>query len=121
MSKAAIIQRINSVSKDLAKATEKLAKLQSAQAHLDGIPIDFEYIPQDAISIKGAYQLYGTPYDTMATNEEELVTQAKAQLDVKKEIVSGALKRAIAIESTKVVSCTTTLTSLRHQLAMAKD
>ena len=118
MNRAAINQKITIVGEQLTLVNEKLAKLQAAKAQVEGVKVDFKYLPQDTENIKQTYQLSGKPYETMTTEEEGIVTQAKTKLEEKKDI---DLESAIQTESSNAGSLNLQLYGLTLDLASAKD
>ena len=79
MSKSEVIAQINEISAIVSASREKLKKLLAAKSKVDTIEIALKYIPENAESIKDSYNLYGAPYDVMATDEKQVVTKAIKQ------------------------------------------
>lgn len=121
MSKAEINAQISQVQDEISKASEKLSKLNAAKARLDGVGIDFKYLPENSMAIKSNYQLSGKPYDTMTTDEEKIVTDTKSKLVDKKTLVISELNSAIAKEASTILIASVRLSNLRASLALEKD
>ncbi len=121
MSKAEINAQISQVQGEISKASEKLSKLNAAKARLDGVGIDFKYLPENSLIIKLIYQLSGKPYDTMTTDEEKIINDTKSKLIDKKTLVIGELNSAIAKEASTILIASVRLSNLRASLALEKD
>ena len=121
MSRAEINAQISQVQGEISKASEKLSKLNAAKARLDGVGIDFKYLPENSLIIKLIYQLSGKPYDTMTTDEEKIINDTKSKLIDKKTLVIGELNSAIAKEASTILIASVRLSNLRATLALEKD
>ncbi|MBS5355598.1 hypothetical protein HMPREF3002_00865 [Streptococcus sp. HMSC065E03] len=121
MSRAEINAQISQVQGEISKASEKLSKLNAAKARLDGVGIDFKYLPENSLIIKLIYQLSGKPYDTMTTDEEKIINDTKSKLIDKKTLVIGELNSAIAKEASTILIASVRLSNLRASLALEKD
>ena len=121
MSRAEINAQISQVQGEISKASEKLSKLNAAKARLDGVGIDFKYLPENSMIIKLIYQLSGKPYDTMTTDEEKIINDTKSKLIDKKTLVIGELNSAIAKEASTILIASVRLSNLRASLALEKD
>lgn len=121
MSKAEINAQISRVQGEISKASAKLSKLNDAKACLEGVEVDFHYLPENSLIIKLIYQLSGKPYDTMTTDEEKIVNDTKSKLIDKKTLVIGELNAAIAKETTTITIGSFRLSNLRASLALEKD
>lgn len=121
MSRAETNAQISQVQGEISKASEKLSKLNAAKARLDGVGIDFKYLPENSLIIKLIYQLSGKPYDTMTTDEEKIINDTKSKLIDKKTLVIGELNSAIAKEASTILIASVRLSNLRASLALEKD
>lgn len=121
MSKSEVIAQINEISAIVSASREKLKKLLVAKSKVDTIEIALKYIPENAESIKDSYNLYGTPYDVMATDEKQVVTTANTDFKKVRETVSKELEQAIKQESTIISSNSYLLESLQKSLSVLRD
>ena len=120
MSGSNIIIQICEVNSVLSASREKLKKLLAAKSKVDTIEIALKYIPENAESIKDSYNLYGAPYDVMATDEKQVVTQANTDFKKVRDTVSNELEQAIKQENTIISSNTYLLESLQNQLSFLR-
>lgn len=121
MSKSEVIAQINEISAIVSASREKLKKLLAAKSKVDTIEIALKYIPENAESIKDSYNLYGAPYDVMATDEKQVVTQANTDFKKVRDTVSNELEQAIKQENTIISSNSYLLESLQKQLSFLRD
>ena len=117
MSKSELIAQINKIHAIVNTSREKLKKLLAAKRKVDTIEIALKYIPENAESIKDSYDLYGAPYDVMATDEKQVITQANTDFKKVRETVSNELEQAIKQENTIISSNSYLLESLQKQLS----
>ena len=117
MSKSELIAQINKIHAIVNTSREKLKKLLAAKSKVDTIEIALKYIPENAESIKDSYDLYGAPYDVMATDEKQVITQANTDFKKVRETVSNELEQAIKQENTIISSNNYLLESLQKQLS----
>ena len=117
MSKSELIAQINKIHAIVNTSREKLKKLLAAKSKVDTIEIALKYIPENAESIKDSYDLYGAPYDVMATDEKQVITQANTDFKKVRETVSNELEQAIKQENTIISSNSYLLESLQKQLS----
>ena len=116
-----IRSKIDETSAIIRRSQEKLNKLLSAKSKVDTIEIALKYIPENAESIKDSYNLYGAPYDVMATDEKQVVTQANTDFKKVRDTVSNELEQAIKQENTIISSNNYLLESLQKQLSFLRD
>lgn len=120
MSGSNILIQISEINSVLSASREKLKKLLAAKSKVDTIEIALKYIPENAESIKDSYNLYGAPYDVMATDEKQVVTQANTDFKKVRDTVSNELEQAIKQENTIISSNNNLLESLLKQPSFFK-